>query len=86
MLKIRKLHLLRYYFQQEPNPDVTGPGEELVYIDQDMWIATLAMERYLQSREGPDSTILNMLIEEVYKPIGIDHFATGTGYTGTGEV
>jgi len=40
----------------------------------------------LQQEEGPDATILNMLIEEVYKPIGVDHFATGTGYTETGEV
>jgi CubicO group peptidase (beta-lactamase class C family) len=75
-----------FYFNQEPNPDVGGPGEKLVYIDQDMWIATLAMERFLQQREGPDATILNMLIEEVYKPIGVDHFACGTGYTETGEV
>jgi hypothetical protein len=75
-----------YYFNQEPNPSVTGPGEAFYYMDQDMWIATLAMERFLQSKEGPDATILNMLIEEVYKPIGADHFATGTGYTETGEV
>jgi hypothetical protein len=77
---------IRYYFNQGPNPDVTGPGEKLTYIDQDMWIAVLAMERFLQQEEGPDATILNMLIEEVYKPIGVDHFVAGTGYTETGEV
>jgi hypothetical protein len=27
-----------------------------------------------------------MLSEEVYKPIGVDHFVAGTGYTPTGEV
>ncbi len=76
-----------YYFNQGPVPDdeVTGPGQKFYYMDQDMWIATLAMERFLQKQEGPDATILNMLIEEVYKPIGVDHFATGTGYTETGE-
>ncbi|MCP4623064.1 MAG: hypothetical protein GY850_05980 [bacterium] len=75
-----------YYFNQGPNPDVNGPGEKLTYINQDMWIAVLAMERFLQKMEGEDATILNMLIEEVYKPIGVDHFVAGTGYTETGEV
>jgi hypothetical protein len=77
---------IRYYFNQGPNPDVIGPGKKLTYIDQDMWIAVLAMERYLQKQVGKDATILNMLIEEVYKPIGVDHFVAGTGYTPTGEV
>jgi hypothetical protein len=77
---------IRYYFNQGPNPQVSGPGEKLTYIDQDMWIAVLAMERFLQQKEGEDATILNMLIEEVYKPIGVDHFVAGTGYTETGEV
>jgi hypothetical protein len=76
---------IRYYFNQEPNPEVTGPGQAFYYMDQDMWVAVLAMERFLQIHEGPDATILNMLIEEVYKPIGVDHFATGSSYTTTGE-
>jgi hypothetical protein len=76
---------IRYYFNQEPNPEVTGPGQAFYYMDQDMWIAVLAMERFLQIHEGPDATILKMLIEEVYKPIGVDHFATGSSYTATGE-
>jgi len=37
---------IRYYFNQTPNPDVNGPGEKMAYIDQDMWAATLAMERF----------------------------------------
>jgi len=77
---------IRYYFKQEPNPEVTGPGQAFYYMDQDMWIAALAMERFLQMHEGPDATILNMLIEEVYKPIGVDHFVAGSSYTATGEV
>jgi hypothetical protein len=77
---------IRYYFNQGPNPFVSGPGEAFYYMDQDMWIAALAMERFLQEKEGPNATILNMLIEEVYKPIGVDHFATGSSYTETGEV
>jgi CubicO group peptidase (beta-lactamase class C family) len=44
------------------------------------------MERFLQKKEGPKATILKMLQNEVYKPIGVEHFATGTGYTPSGEV
>lgn len=77
---------IRYYFNQSPNPEVTGPGQKMAYIDQDMWAATLAMERFLQNIEGPDATILNMLSEEVYKPIGVDYFVTGTGYTESNEL
>ena len=76
---------IRAYFDVGPNPEVGGPGEAMAYIDQDMWIATLAMERFLQSKEGPEATILEMLRSEVYEPIGAHHFAAGTGYTETGE-
>jgi hypothetical protein len=76
---------IRYYFNVEPNPDVTGPGQSMAYIDQDMWIATLAMERFLQSKEGSGATILNMLTTEVYDAIGAEHFAAGTGYTPDGR-
>lgn len=76
---------IRYYFNVEPNPDVTGPGQSMAYIDQDIWIATLAMERFLQSKEGTDATILNMLTTEVYDAIGAEHFASGTGYTPDGR-
>ncbi len=75
---------IRYYFNQEPNPNVTGPGQKMVYMDQDMWIATLAMQRFLQSKEGPDATILTMLETEVYAPIGAPHFVSGSSYTPDG--
>jgi len=76
---------IRHYFNVGPNPDVGGPGEAMAYIDQDMWIATLAMERFLRSKEGPGATILGMLETEVYGPIGAPEFVSGTGYTETGE-
>jgi len=75
---------IRFYFNVGPNPEVSGPGEKMVYIDQDMWIATLAMERFLKSKEGEEATILGMLTTEVYDPIGAIHFAAGTGYTPSG--
>jgi hypothetical protein len=76
---------IRHYFNVGPNLDVGGPGETMAYIDQDMWIATLAMERFLESKEGPGATILGMLGAEVYGPIGAPEFVSATGYTETGE-
>lgn len=78
--------MIRFYFNVTPNPDVTGPGQKFTYIDQDMWIAGLAMERFLQKQEGADATLINMLRNEVYKPIGVDYFALGTNYTPSGEL
>jgi hypothetical protein len=77
---------IRYYFNEEPNPNVTRPGQAFYYMDQDMWIAGLAMQRFLQQKEGPGATLLKMLDKEVFKPIGVGHFATGTVYTDTGDV
>lgn len=53
-------------------------------IDQDMWIATLCMERFLQSKEGPEATILKMPETEVHDAIGAHHFAAGTSCTASG--
>ncbi len=78
--------MIRFYFNVTSNPDVTGPGQKFAYIDQDMWIASLAMERFLQQKQGSDATLIKMLRDEVYTPIGVDHFALGTNYTPTGEL
>jgi hypothetical protein len=44
------------------------------------------MERFLQQQEGPSATLISMLRNEVYAPIGVSHFALGTNYTPTGEL
>ncbi|MCP4622719.1 MAG: hypothetical protein GY850_04210 [bacterium] len=72
---------IEYYFNQEPNPDVSGPGEKLAYIDQDIWAAGLGMDRYLKTQEGSDATLLDMLAEEVYAPIGVDYPVFGSNYS-----
>jgi hypothetical protein len=77
---------IRHYFNQEPNPNVTGPGLKMVYMDQDMWIAALAMQRFLQSKEGADATVLTLLETEVYAPIGAPHFVSGSNYTPDGSI
>jgi hypothetical protein len=76
---------IRQYFHQRPDPGVSGPGRKFRYVDQDMWAAALAMQRLLQRREGPGATLLGMLRDEVLRPIGVHHFATGTAYTRSGR-
>lgn len=76
---------IQKYFSQTPNPDVAGSGEKFTYIDQDMWAANVAMDRYLKEKEGPAAGIVKMLSEEVYTPIGSPHFTLGTTYTKSGK-
>ena len=76
---------LARYFAQGPNPNVAGPGERMVYMDQDMWAAALAMDRFLKEERGPDANLLGMLQDEVYGPIGVPDFVAGTTYTADGS-
>ena len=76
---------IRHYFHEAPNPKVSGPGQKFCYMDQDMWAAALAMQRFLQQREGPRATLLGMLSAEVFRPIGVHHFAAGTVQTRSGK-
>lgn len=76
---------LARYFAQDPNPNVAGPGERLVYMDQDMWAAALAMDRFLKAERGPGASLLGMLQDEVYGPVGVPEFVAGTTYTADGS-
>jgi CubicO group peptidase (beta-lactamase class C family) len=59
------------------SPDLPwGPGEVARYRDQDMFLLGIAMEEFLKTKEGPEANIWAMLVEEVYKPIGIHHAPT----------
>lgn len=59
-------------------PDLPwGPGEEARYRDQDIFLLGVAMDRFLKSKEGPSADIWSMLVNEVYRPIGIAHEPTG---------
>jgi len=46
--------------------------------------AALAMERFLQQKEGPHATLLEMLRRDVFRPTGVHQFAAGTVYTPNG--
>ncbi|TRM09230.1 beta-lactamase family protein [Lentibacillus cibarius] len=52
-------------------PMVWEPGTKYNYRDQDAFLLGVALEKYLQSKEGEDATLDQLLKEEVYEPIGI---------------
>lgn len=54
---------------------VWEPGTKTVYRDQDSFLFGAAMENFLQHHEGPEATLVDMIMEEVFQPIGIYHIA-----------
>jgi CubicO group peptidase (beta-lactamase class C family) len=48
-----------------------APGEVFRYRTVDTFILTLAMDRYLKSREGPDARLWDMMVAEVFQPLDI---------------
>ncbi len=49
------------------------PGTVVRYRDQDFYLLGAAIDGFLKSVRGPSADIWNMLIEEVFRPIGILH-------------
>ena len=50
-----------------------GPGEVARYNSINTFILSAAMDAFLKGKEGPDADIWNMVLTEVYRPIGIFH-------------
>jgi hypothetical protein len=48
-----------------------GPGEVARYNSINIFILSAAMDRFLKSKEGPDADIWDMVLNEVFQPIGI---------------
>ena len=53
-----------------------GPGEHARYRDRDIFVLSTAMDSLLKRREGPDADVWSMMLEEVYRPIGIHRMST----------
>jgi CubicO group peptidase (beta-lactamase class C family) len=49
------------------------PGTVMRYRDQDFYLLGAALDAFLKSVRGPQADLWNMLIAEVFKPIGIAH-------------
>jgi hypothetical protein len=50
-----------------------GSGEVVRYNSTNVFVLSVAMDRFLKSREGPQADIWDMVLKEVYEPIGIFH-------------
>jgi len=50
-----------------------GPGEIARYNSINTFVLSVAMQSFLKTKEGPDADIWDMVLDEVYKPIGIQH-------------
>jgi len=65
---------LDYVFQNSDHH--WGPGEHARYRDRDTFTLSAAMDSLLKRREGPDASVWTMMLEEVYRPIGIHRMST----------
>jgi Beta-lactamase len=50
-----------------------GPGETARYNSINTFVLSVAMNNFLKTKEGPEADIWDMVVDEVYKPIGIQH-------------
>ena len=50
-----------------------GPGQVARYRDRDMFVLGMALNTFLKSVDGPEADIWNVIRDEVFKPIHIDH-------------
>jgi hypothetical protein len=48
-----------------------GPGEVARYNSINTFVLSAAMDSFLKSKEGPEADIWEMVVTEVYRPIGI---------------
>jgi CubicO group peptidase (beta-lactamase class C family) len=50
-----------------------GPGEVARYRDRDIFIGAAALANLYRIKEGNDADLWQMMLDEVYRPIGIHH-------------
>ena len=50
-----------------------GPGEHARYRDRDIYVLAAALDAFHKSKEGPDADLWQMMLDEVYAPLGIHH-------------
>jgi hypothetical protein len=52
-----------------------GPGTYARYRDRDIFTLSAALESLYKQREGEDADLWQMMVDEVYRPIGIHHLS-----------
>jgi hypothetical protein len=50
-----------------------GPGEIARYNSVNTFLLSAAMDAFLKQKEGPQADIWDMVVQEVYKPIGVQY-------------
>ena len=66
-----------YLFQVANHP--WGSGEHARYRDRDIYVLAAALDALYKRKEGPDAELWQMMLDEVYTPLGIHHMPqTGT--------
>jgi CubicO group peptidase (beta-lactamase class C family) len=50
-----------------------GPGEIARYNSINTFVLSAAMDAFLKEKEGPQADIWDMVVEEVYRPIGVQY-------------
>jgi hypothetical protein len=50
-----------------------GPGEVVRYNSTHTFVLAAAMDAFLKRREGPDAHLWDMVVKEVFRPIGVFH-------------
>jgi hypothetical protein len=59
-------------------PHQADPGTRWVYRTSDTFILTRAMHNYLQTRQGSESDIFGLVVQEVYRPLKLGPGAYST--------
>jgi len=50
-----------------------GPGKVARYRDRDIFVAAAALDSLYRSKEGDDADLWQMMLDEVFEPIGVHH-------------
>lgn len=67
---------LRYLFMVPNHP--WGPGEVARYRDRDIYLLAAAMDGLYRQKEGENADMWQMMLDEVYAPLGIHHMPQNT--------
>jgi hypothetical protein len=66
--------MLNHVFMNPNHP--WGPGEYARYRDRDIFVLSAALDSLYKRREGPSASVWEMMVEEVYRPLGIRRMST----------
>jgi CubicO group peptidase (beta-lactamase class C family) len=75
---------LLHVFRNHNHP--WGPGEFVRYRDRDLYVLSAALASLLKEKQGPDADLSAMMLNEVYRPIGVHHLSFTRTKETAGEI